>query len=134
MLRAFLYHGSDVVPIQRDARAGQLIAADVLQEALCDMHRTVDENISAARRKEILRYNSKTNEADPGFDIGDFVLVQCHWMRGHKLRFHWSGPRRISKSISAWVYQVEDLTGGKRESIRVRRKLRYLTNMDGTPL
>ena len=131
LLRSFPSDGSEQVNIESEARARQLVEIDKLHEALSGMHRTVKETISSTRRKQIEKHNNITQVTTESFQIGDFVLVRCPSKRGHKLRFHWRGPRRVVQTKSAWVYQVEDLTRGKREAVHVRRMILYRADMDG---
>jgi len=56
----------------------------------------------------------------------DFVLVaRENFFAGEKSALRWRGPRRITKAISDYVYQVEDLRDGNLEEATVSRLLFY---------
>ncbi len=82
-------------------------------------------------KRQVQRHNEKTNIQPINFSLGDFVLVRCAQKKGHKLQLSWRGPRRISKVISAWVFEVEDLNSSKKEIVHARRICFYQGKLDG---
>jgi len=50
----------------------------------------------ARRESAISAHNKATNIIHPSFEVGDFVLVRRANDRGHKLRFRWYGPCRVT--------------------------------------
>ena len=65
--------------------------------------------------------------------VGDYILVRQTHPGGHKLKFQWRGPRRVTKCTSKWTYEVENLLHGKREIVHARRILPYRSSLGGTP-
>lgn len=117
-----------------EIQARKLTGIDCLQDALHEMHRDVRGLISKSRQRQIQAHNSRTNVSTANFDVGDFVLVRRSVMGGHKLSFIWAGPRRVVECKSGFVYVVQDLISSKRETVHVRRLLRYRSDMDGKPV
>lgn len=112
----------------------QLISIDETQGALEGMHRDVGGRVSAARARAVAAHNSKTNVQAANFETGDFVLVRRAQKKGHKLQFVWRGPRRIVAVNSGWVYQVEDLVNGRKETVHASRLVLYRSGLDGKEL
>lgn len=60
------------------------------------------------------------------FTEGDYGLVpRDNFSAGEKLALRWRGPLRISKAITHYVYQVEDLREGTLEEAHDSRLLFY---------
>ena len=58
----------------------------------------------------------------PNFSEGDFVLVaRDDFTAGEKLALRWRGPRRITRPVSEYVYQVKDLRNGTLEEVHASR-------------
>ena len=57
--------------------------------------------------------------------------MRCSSKRTHKLEFRWKGPRRVTRAVSEWVFQVEKLTDGSKETVHSRRMMLYRADMDG---
>lgn len=71
-----------------ESRVQQIIEIDRLQSALDEMHKDVSTRVDAARARQVLRHNSKTNVLPANFRAGDIVLVRrAQQTKGHKLRF-----------------------------------------------
>lgn len=52
------------------------------------------------------------------FSEGDYVLVtREHFYESEKLCMRWWGPRRVTKCLSDYVFQVEDLRNGNIETV-----------------
>ena len=114
-----------------EARARQLCGIEELQGAMELMHKDVKGLISSSRKSAIERHNSKTNVREFSFHVGDFVLVRTQEKRLHKLQFIWRGPRRITKALSDWTYEVENLDTGKKNTVHARRMILYRAALDG---
>lgn len=110
--------------------ARQLIAVEKLQSASEGMHRDVEARASANRQRQIDKHNAKNNLISPSFTVGDFVLVRHVQPGGHKLQFMWRA-RRVTKVVSRWVYEIQDLIKGKLDTVHARRLLLYRSDMDG---
>jgi len=59
------------------------------------------------------------------------VLVRCAQNKGHRLKFQWTGPRRVITVKSDLVFEVENLADGKRETVHARRLQLYRADLDG---
>ena len=62
------------------------------------------------------KHNARTKIQAANFGRGDFVLVRRGQHEGHKLKFVWRGPRRITAVKYASVYEAKDLRKKKRET------------------
>lgn len=102
-----------------------------LQHTADSMHRKVLELTSASRKRRIVAHNEKTGIVRPSFGVGDFVLVRQTRPGGHKLQLEWRGPRRVTKTLSKWTCEVENLLHGTREVVHARRMLPYRTGLQG---
>ena len=107
------------------ARAAQVISIKKLQHDLNNMHKEVALAVAKRREKAIALHNKATNIVSPTFVIGDFVLVRRSNDRGHKLRFKWYGPCRITAIYSPLVYGVTSLLGSKTERVHCARLIKY---------
>lgn len=65
------------------------------------------------------------------FEKGYFVLVRRVTRSGHKLSFHWIGPRPVSRVKSSQVFVVEDILYGRSEVNHLRRLQLYRSEKDG---
>ena len=82
---------------------GDLVSS--LRDALADMHRKVVDKRSRRRAAA-----NRSRNLVPNFSPGDYVLVSNTLKySGSKLRVIWTGPCRITKVISAYVFEVENL-------------------------
>ena len=122
------------VGFQDEVHLRQLLCIDQMQAALADMHKEVNERASSNRRRHVEAHNRKTNIKKINFTVGDFVLVRRAVPSEHKMRFTWTGPRRIVNCKSEWVYEVEHLQQSHRETVHARRLILYRSNMDGKPV
>jgi len=104
------------------AKAAQLIHIESVHKALDSMHRDIAQRRSRRREEAISVHNAKTHIKPINFDVGDFVLVAkrstCH---GKKLRLKWTGPRRIIRVVSDFIFEVEDLITGSYALIHSNR-------------
>ena len=102
-----------------------------LQNAVEEMHREVDDMVTAERELQVASHNLKTGIHPVSFQIGDFVLLRRAKISGHKLAFMWTGPKRLKECKSPLVYVVEYLVSGKQEEANSRRLVLYRAEMDG---
>ncbi len=116
------------------ARARQLIAIDELRTALDLVHKDVERSVSIRRERAIAAHNKATNIINPSFEVGDFVLVRRANTRGHKLRFQWHGPCRVTSVHGSLVYGITPLRGGKSERVHCARLLKYRDSLQGKPV
>ncbi len=82
------------------------------------------------RARVIALHNKKTNLVTPNFTVGDFVVVRRAQDRGHKLRFKWTEPRRITGVLSDLVYEISGLVEDKIEIFHASRILLYKPALD----
>ena len=114
------------------ARTAQIISINQLQEALDNLHRNVSTSSQARRERAVEAHNKATNIVAPNFSVGDFVLVRRASDKGHKLKFRWFGPRRITSVHGPLVYGVTPLRGGNAERVHCARLLLYPDSLLGT--
>ena len=118
-----------------EVRATQVLRVEELQAVLERMHKDVAERVNQARAKAILKHNMNTNVLPANFQIGDFVLVrEAQVSKGHKLQFLWKEPRRVTRAVSKWVFEVEGLIGRKRELVHARRLILYRADRENREL
>ncbi len=91
-------------------KAPQLVNIHKLATALRNRHRNISDTGTRVREKAVARQNEETHVRSPNLGVGDYVLV-AHRIRGYSpnLRVKWKGPRRSSRVISEFIYEVEDL-------------------------
>lgn len=118
----------DVVKLRR------LVNIDSMQSALEDMHRDIKYRVELSRKRQVSAHNRKTKLQPINFQVGDFVLVRRAAKKGHKLKFLWIGPRRVTAVKSDLVFEVEDLLHAKREVVHARRLQLYRADMDKKPV
>ncbi|CAK4554659.1 unnamed protein product, partial [Aphanomyces euteiches] len=58
----------------------------------------------------------------PYFSLGDFVLVAPH---PPKLTSIWRGPKRITKVLSDWLFEVTDLVEPYSTSLHHASRLKF---------
>lgn len=82
----------------------------VLQEKMDKLHPIVNRSVQDNRDKS--REARSTGQL-PNFDEGDYILVAREDFHAfEKLSLRWRGPRRITKAINSYVYQVYDFRNG----------------------
>lgn len=115
-------------------QAESIVSISELQSAMDNMHKEVSYLVSKRRERAIAAHNKATNIVSPAFEVGDLVLVRRATDRGHKLRFRWYGPCRISASHSSLVYSVESLSRDKYERVHCARLIKYRDSLLGKPV
>ncbi|KAJ8561935.1 hypothetical protein ON010_g7742 [Phytophthora cinnamomi] len=78
-----------------------------IAKALEAMHRDVAE-IGDQRRMQA-RARRAARAKPPNFVVGDFVLVASVVAAPNKLSIKWQGPKHVTKAVSDWIFEVEDL-------------------------
>ncbi|KAH9089361.1 hypothetical protein LEN26_019240 [Aphanomyces euteiches] len=97
-----------------------------LADARDKLHRRLADVASTKRARERARRNKKSNVRRAYFEVGDYVLVgKISGGIGNKLAVTWLGPRRIIRSHSDWVFDVEDLRNGVVRQHHVSRMKPY---------
>lgn len=113
------------------ARAVQLLNIEELQTSLNALHKDVHGLVTKRRDQAIAKHNTKTNIVSPSFSVGDFVLVRQASDRGHKLRFKWFGPCRVTAIHGPLVYSVTTLSDSKTDRVHAARLLKYDDALQG---
>ncbi len=89
------------------------------------MHKKVERAVSLRTQPSIASHNQAINIIAPSFSIGYFALVRRVNDRGHKLRFRWYGPCRITTINSPLVYSVASLHDIRVENVHCARLKQY---------
>ncbi len=87
--------------------------------------------MSLRRERANAAHNKATNITALSFAVGDFVLVRRATDGGHKLRFRWFGPCRITSIRGHLLYGITPLRGGKIERVHCARSLKYRDSLLG---
>lgn len=110
----------------------QILQIEKLQTVLNEMHKDVQKRVSKHREQSIRKRDTATNILAPSFAIGDFILVRRAVDNGHKLRFRWFGPCRISAVHNALVYSMTTLSNLRTERVHAARLIKYNDSLHGT--
>jgi hypothetical protein len=107
-----------------EIRAAQLLKVQEVLRAVEDMHKEVGGLVSKSTQRAITAQNAKTQVRAHNFDMGDFVLsAVVSRNRKSKLSLQWTGPHRVTKCSSDYIFDVQDLlTGGTCEVHGTRLK------------
>ena len=105
-----------------------------LQKALEEMHKSVHTRVEEYRKKSVDAHNRRTGIQSFNAEPGDFLLVRKATNCGHKLSFHWKGPRRVIRSTGPKTFEVENIITGKKEIVHICRLIKYRTNMENQEL
>lgn len=115
----------DVIRVQR------LVNIEATHSVLSRLHKDVKDKATASRKRMVASHNRKTRIQPVSFQVGDFVLVRRAVKKGHKLKFLWIGPRRVTAAKSGLVFEVEYLLKGQRNVVHAQRLQLYRADMDG---
>lgn len=86
---------------------------------LLELQSMVQTSLERNRKRE---REAKSRGEMACFCEGDYVLVSReHFSTGEKLSLRWRCLRRISKAMSDYIYQVEDLRNGNFEDVHACR-------------
>ena len=103
-------------------KALQRRAIDGALSALGAMHKEVKEKQTAARQSKIDAHNKRTHVRPCNFGVGDYVLrgVRAGQHRS-KLALRWTGPYRVVKVLSDFVFVLEHLLSGEKAEVHGTR-------------
>ena len=114
-----------------EIRLRQIVDIDATQSALESMHKQIRDRSDHSRKRQIEAHNKKTRVQPVNFQKRDFVLVRRAQNKGHKLKFLWTGPRKVIAVRSDLVFEVENLADGRCETVHARRLILYRADFDG---
>eukprot|EP00173_Palmaria_palmata_P005036 Plantae.Rhodophyta-Palmaria_palmata.ctg8107.p1 GENE.Plantae.Rhodophyta-Palmaria_palmata.ctg8107~~Plantae.Rhodophyta-Palmaria_palmata.ctg8107.p1 ORF type:complete len:120 (-),score=5.53 Plantae.Rhodophyta-Palmaria_palmata.ctg8107:635-994(-) len=98
---------AELKTLQKDS-----IASAVSEVA--EMHKEVGVKQTAARQSKIRAHNRKTNVKPCNFIEGDFVIGGVRvGQHTSKLALRWTGPHRVVKVLSDYVFVLEHLLTGR---------------------
>lgn len=103
-----------------DVLAKKTISIDELQAVMNSMHRDVSESATGLRKRQVDSHNRRTKVQKAQFHVGSFVLVRRTRPRGHKLKYVWRRPRRVTEIKSEWFCVVENILNSKQEALHTR--------------
>ena len=84
-----------------------------------DIHPIVSSSLAESRKRS---REAASRGKLPNFEVGDYVLVaRDEYGAGDKLLLRWRGPRRVTKALNDYVYQVEDLRNGQLDDVHATR-------------
>lgn len=100
--------------------------------AVAEMHKEVGMKQTAARQSKIRAHNGKTNVKPCNFIEGDFVLrgVRVGQHRS-KLALGWTGPYRVVKVLSDYVFVLEHLLTGRTVDVHGTRIILFRNSFFG---
>lgn len=86
------------------------------------MHRDVVYISSQSRERRVAAHNKKTGVRSCNLDVGDYVLRGIlKTKKKNKLGLRWKGPMRITKVLSDYLFELEDLRSRKRSVVHGTR-------------
>lgn len=113
-----------------EVRTLQLVEMDKLLSSVDAIHREVQGLTSKARKKRVDQHNRRTNVKPCNFEVGDFVLrANSSTYAKSKVSVKWYGPLRITKVMSDYLFEVEDLLSGT-SSVSHGSKLKIFRNKE----
>ena len=113
----------------KDISAAVELEFQKLQLRRNELHSATAQIASNLRKQARDHHNNKVHIKTPNFTIGDFVLVGALQKSRQKLKVKWMGLRRITKALSGWVFEVENLITKKLEKVHVSR-LKFYNEKD----
>ena len=101
-----------------------------LRDSLRDMHKRVNASLKRTRRGKRKSADKNRHAKSLKLAVGDFVLVAVpKGRKRHKLQTKWTGPWRVIRTLSEWVYVVECLVTGEEKSVHVCRLRLYADDL-----
>jgi hypothetical protein len=98
-----------------------------LKQKLDQMHKIVITSLSTKREPK--RPRLFASRAHANFAVGDFVLVAAPaQFKIPKLMPRWTGPYRMTRTITDWVYEVQHLVTAKKSEVHTSRLQFYSDN------
>lgn len=106
-----LIHSADAVPQTLTKVQGEkTLNTAALVTEMEELHPVINQAVQKQRQR--MRVAREKGEL-PKFSEGDFVLVFMDELQeGEKLCLRWWGPRMVTKSLSDYVFNFEDLRNG----------------------
>lgn len=108
-------NGKHTVKSISELRAKQLLQINVLFAKFEEMHKDVKFQVGSSRDKRRASHHKKKHLRKCEFIVGDFVLkgtVQKY--RKNKLAMYWTGPYKVSRVMSNYLFELEDIISGTR--------------------
>jgi hypothetical protein len=118
-------HVVDSLPVKPPTTNELELHFDRLIKSLAEFHKTAQVITSSERNKK-RRKSEKMRMLN--VEPGEYVLVAVpdpNRAPGGKLRHKWRGPFRVTRAISPWVYEVEDIVSAKRSNAHIERLRLY---------
>jgi hypothetical protein len=104
----------------QDARAQQVLQLESAKKALEKRHVSVQERRTKKQKDAFHRHNARTGVRSVDFHVSDYVLqakVPSH--RGRKTMARWYGPKMVTKALSDFIFEVEDLITKRRDECHI---------------
>jgi hypothetical protein len=109
----------------QDARAQQVLQLELAKKALEMMHVSVQARRSKKQQDAIQRHNARTGVRPVNFHVGDYVLQAKLLRHRRQTMDRWYGPKVVTKAMSDFVLEVEDLITKKRGECHISRLMLY---------
>jgi hypothetical protein len=111
----------------QDARAQQVLQLESAKKDLEMMHVSVQERRTKKQQDAIHRHNARAGFRYVDFHVGDYVLqAKLLRHRCQKTMARWYGPKMVTKALSNFIFEVEDLITKRRDECHISRLLLYL--------
>jgi len=124
-ISTFLRHETGRLVSISDAAREQSFNLGKVKDIVDKLRETAAKTLSDNRQR---KRDTNSRGALPNFSEGDFVLLaRDEFTAGEKLCLRWRGPRRITRAVSDYVYQIEDLRNGALEEAHASR-LRFYSD------
>jgi len=124
-ISTFLRHQTGRLVSISDAAKEKTLNLEKVKAIVDNIRETVSTTLADNRTR---KRNANSRGALPNFIEGDFVLLaRDEFTAGEKLCLRWRGPRRVTKAVSDYVYQIEDLRNGALEEAHASR-LRFYSD------
>ena len=119
--KILLRQADEVVKYQSDSISS-------LATALDEMHKTAKDKSDKERKRRVDSFNKKTGTRSVNFTNGDYVLRGLLKRESpKKLNVRWVGPMRITRCLSDFLFETQDLLTGNLKVIHGSR-LRFFRN------
>lgn len=125
-ISTFLRMGDSVPQTISEAQREKGFNIQSLITAMEDLHPLIEHSLEKERKR--IR-NARNRGELANFQEGDFVLVaRDDFHKGEKLCVRWRGPRRVTKCLNDYAFQVEDLRNGDLQIVHGTRLKFYADN------
>lgn len=120
---------SEMVSID-EVRVKQIAHIEVTLHALEGIHKGIAGLTSKSRERKIKSHNARTHVRECNFEVGDFVLRGfSQKKKKNKLSLRWRGPFLVTKVLSDFLFEVEDLRSGDRKVVHGTR-IKFFRNKE----